>query len=149
MDSTGLIIIYSSEFSTINRREVPLNIIILKMINKPRVLWHSMLSYNFFSHMSLVANHTCQSFRNLPCDEGPAVAQFTFSCNNSVTWHPAVDSTAAFAVRRDPLATLSTPLRTDCILCINPAQIPSTEIDQVTHCIRKQMYGELHNIITA
>ena len=99
--------------------------------------------------VSLVANHTCQSLKMLPCDEGPTVSQFTFTCTADNMWDTAILGTAAFSVRPDPLATLSTSLRTDCFQCVHPDQTSRPDVDQITHCIRKQQRKILLDKINA
>ena len=67
-----------------------------------------------------------------------STVQFHFQCeNDGSAWNTTVlDSTEH--VLTTPNATIDTPLRTDCALCVSPEQQPDADNDQ--HCVCKFFY---------
>ena len=63
--------------------------------------------------------------------------QFDFGCVSG-TWSPNILTVSTAARTTNPIATLSTGLDTDCILCINPnnteVEFLPSPVDSVTHC---------------
>ena len=88
--------------------------------------------------MSFVARYQCNGSQNCPSNS-VEVSQFDISCTSLGTWTTAVSGTSEFSFTRDPVANLTTPLRTDCGLCINPLLLEAigedVESDEVTHCV--------------
>ena len=70
------------------------------------------------------------------------MAQFTFECDHQDgTWIPAALGPSQFIVRTNNLlATLTTPLRTDCWYCADPKVVRRTNgVDQTTFCFCKSV----------
>ena len=60
---------------------------------------------------------------------GEVIAQVEYQCANGV-W----DSGSSPVVNINPTATLTTPLRSDCIICISPVLAQTVSVTDTEHC---------------
>ena len=68
-----------------------------------------------------------------------ATSQVEYQCTDGV-WE--IPNTGSPTIENSPIATLTTPVRTDCILCISPASAPtSTIITPVEHCAGMEFHS--------
>ena len=74
-----------------------------------------------YSGVSVVANYTCTGAPS-ECTGNPTLSQFEFECVTGPTWAASVGGSASSIITTPPNGTLSTPLRTDCGVCISPAR---------------------------
>ena len=87
--------------------------------------------------VSVVVNYTCTGAPS-ECTGNPILSQFDFGCNTGSTgpmWSSTVGSTTTNTITTPPNGTLSTPLRTDCGVCISPARSGfATITNNEQHC---------------
>ena len=84
--------------------------------------------------VSVVVNYTCTGSPS-ECTGNPTVSQFEFECVTGPTWTANVGGSASNIITTPPNGTLSTPLRTDCGVCVSPLRLgfnATTNNDQ--HC---------------
>ena len=77
-----------------------------------------------YSGVSVVASYTCTGAPS-ECTGNPNLSQFEFGCNTGSTgptWTSTVGGTASNTITTPPNGNLSTPLRTDCGVCVSPAR---------------------------
>ena len=97
---------------------------------------------SLYSGLSVVVNHTCLGGGVvLPmCTGVPFISQFDFECRNGA-WQNSVLSNFDDVITENPIANLSTPTRTDCVLCATQMLIDPFMFglisDEITHCVRK------------
>ena len=93
------------------------------------------LIWNTYRGVSVVVNYTCTGAPS-ECTGNPTLSQFEFECvANPVRWAPSVDGSAANIITTPPDASLSTTLRTDCIVCVSPARPTfATITNNEQHC---------------
>ena len=88
-----------------------------------------------YSGVSVVVNYTCTGGSRSGCTGNPTVSQFEFECVNGPAWTASVGGSASNIITTSPNGTLSTPLRTDCGICVSPVRLgfdTTTNNDQ--HC---------------
>ena len=106
--------------------------------NVTYVCLHSGMFKDTYRGMSFVARYQCNGSQNCPSNSVEE-SQFDLSCTSLGTWTTAVSGTSEFSFTRDPVANMTTPLRTDCRLCINPRLLEEigedVESDEATHCV--------------
>jgi len=89
--------------------------------------------------VSVIANFSCSGTACNNNNIAWQIAQFHLECVAG-TWAASVIGSADFLITESPVGNLSTMLRRDCSLCIEPQQLPSPAsdaVDEVTHCLRK------------
>ena len=88
-----------------------------------------------FSGVSVVANYTCTGSPS-ECTGDPVLSQFDFECVSGPRWAASVGGSAANIITTPPTGNLvSTPLRTDCGLCVSPARSGFVNItNNEQHC---------------
>ena len=87
--------------------------------------------------VSLIANFSCSGSA---CNNNNAawqIAQFHFDCRMTGAWTASVAGSTDFLITESPVGNLSTMLRRDCSICVEPQQIPSVDVDETTHCRRE------------
>ena len=85
-----------------------------------------------YSGVSVVVNYTCTGGSG--CTGNPILSQFEFGCNNGA-WSSTVGGSSSDTVTTTPNATLSTPLRTDCGICVSPLRLGfATTTNNDQHC---------------
>ena len=90
-----------------------------------------------YSGVSVVVNYTCTGGIS-ECIGNPILSQFEFECVTGPTWTASVGGSASNIITTPPNGTLSTPLRTDCGLCISPARLGFASItNNEQHCGRE------------
>ena len=89
-----------------------------------------------YRSVSLVANFSCSGAVCNNSNVASQVAQFHFECILGA-WTASSQGSTDFLRTDSPVGTLSTALRRDCSLCIDPMQLPQQLVDQSTHCLRK------------
>ena len=68
--------------------------------------------------------------------ENNDTVQFHFQCeDDGSAWNTTVLNSTEFVLTTSPNATLDTPTRIDCALCVSPEQLPEADNDQ--HCVCK------------
>ena len=75
---------------------------------------------NTFRSVSVVVNYTCDGVSWAFCDGMPLLSQFEFGCGNGNAWIAGLGGTADNIFTEMSDGDLSTPLRTDCGVCISP-----------------------------
>ena len=88
-----------------------------------------------YSGVSVVVNYTCTGGSPSGCTGNPTVSQFEFECVTGPTWTTSVGGSASNIITTPSNGTLSTPLRTDCGVCVSPLRLgfdTTTNNDQ--HC---------------
>ena len=81
-----------------------------------------------YTYVSVVVRYTA--------DGNESTLQVSYMCSAG-TW---VSTFGTYVVENNPVANFTTPLRTDCILCIDPAVAPATVVNLITeveHCTSK------------
>ena len=91
-----------------------------------------------YRSVSLIANFSCSGAACNNNNVAWQVAQFHFECIQGA-WSASLQGSTDFLRTDSPVGTLSTALRRDCSLCIDPMQLPQQLVDQSTHCLRKCM----------
>ena len=88
--------------------------------------------------MSFLARYECSGSRNC-LSNVVEKSQFDLSCTSRGEWTTDIEGSSYFSFTRDPVANLTTPLRTDCSFCINPLLLEAIESplvsDNATHCV--------------
>jgi len=87
-----------------------------------------------YRSVSVIANFSCSGSA---CDNNNIawqIAQFHLECIAG-TWAASVSGSADFLITESPVGNLSTMLRRDCTLCIEPQQQPQARVDEATHCL--------------
>ena len=88
-----------------------------------------------FRSVSVVANYTCDGISWPFCNSMPLLSQFEFGCGTGDEWVAAVDGSAEGIFTEISDGDLSTPLRTDCGVCIGPVRTTFSSITNNTnHC---------------
>ena len=88
-----------------------------------------------YSGVSVVVNYTCTG--TVPeCTTGnPILSQFDFGCVDGPRWAASVSGSASNIITTPPDGSLSTPLRTDCAVCVSPAKSGFASItNNEQHC---------------
>ena len=84
--------------------------------------------------VSVVVRYSCTGPLS-ECTGNPTLSQFEFECATGPTWTASVDGSASNIITTPPNGTLSTPLRTDCGVCISPARSGFASItNNEQHC---------------
>ena len=84
--------------------------------------------------VSVVVNYTCTGAPS-ECTGNPILSQFEFECAAGPRWTASVGGSASNIITTPPNGTLSTPLRTDCGVCISPARSGfATITNNEQHC---------------
>ena len=73
-----------------------------------------------FRFVSVVVNYTCDGSPWTYCDGTPLLSQFEFECGSGNAWIAGVGGSVSNIFTRISDGDLSTPLRTDCGVCISP-----------------------------
>ena len=91
-----------------------------------------------YSMVSVIVNYTCTGAPSV-CTGNPTLSQFEFECvTGLVSWAASVGGSASNIITTPPNGTLSTPLRTDCGVCISPARSGFAAItNNEHHCGRE------------
>ena len=71
--------------------------------------------------VSVIVSYTCTGTAS-ECTGNPILSQFDFECVAGPTWAASVGGSASNIITTPPNGTLSTPLRTDCGVCVSPAR---------------------------
>ena len=88
-----------------------------------------------YSGVSVVVNYTCTGGSRSECTGNPILSQFDFECVTGPTWAASVGGSASNIITTPPNGNLSTPLRTDCGVCISPARSGfATITNNQQHC---------------
>ena len=95
---------------------------------------------DMYRGISLLARYECTGSPLCPSDVVEK-SQFDFSCGSGGMWISQVLGSSEFVFTENPVANLTTPLRTDCSLCVNPAQLRAVASplvwDAINHCVGK------------
>ena len=92
---------------------------------------------DMYSMVSVIVNYTCTGAPS-ECTGNPTLSQFEFECVTGPTWTASVSGSASNIITTPPNGTLSTPLRTDCGVCISPARSGFAAItNNEHHCGRE------------
>ena len=95
--------------------------------------------------ISVLAEYECTGSSACPSTTAET-SQFELSCRSGV-WRAQVLGTPEFVFTRIPVANSTTPLRTDCSICVSPELLAFTtlplESDASTHCVGMSHYGSL------
>ena len=84
--------------------------------------------------VSVVVRYSCTGPPS-ECTGNPTLSQFEFECATGPTWAVSVDGSTFNIITTPPDGSLSTPLRTDCGVCISPARSGFASItDNEQHC---------------
>ena len=95
------------------------------------------LTRDTYSMVSVIVNYTCTGAPS-ECTGNPTLSQFEFECVTGPTWTASVSGSASNIITTPPNGTLSTPLRTDCGVCISPARSGfATITNNEHHCGRE------------
>jgi len=86
-----------------------------------------------YSFVSVVANFSCTGPQS-ECNGEPLLSQIEFGCPES-QWSPSIEGSTDNILTTPADGTLSTPVRTDCAICISPAR--SSIANNENHCSRK------------
>ena len=87
-----------------------------------------------YRSVSVVANFSCTGTPS-ECNGDPLLSQFEFGCTDS-QWRSNIGGSAE-NIRTTPAdGTLSTPVRTNCSICISPVRGGSSSAND-NHCLRK------------
>ena len=92
-----------------------------------------------YSGLSLLANYTCSGAGSC---RGGNPSQLDLACASG-RWSISVAATAVFSFIENPEANFTIETRTDCGLCINPAQLQGGSLltsDRLTHCVGKHFF---------
>ena len=90
---------------------------------------------NTFRYVSVVANYTCDGISWNFCNSTPLLSQFEFGCGTGNEWVATVDGSTGGIFTEISDGDLSTPLRTDCGVCISPARNAFISItNNPNHC---------------
>ena len=98
---------------------------------------------NTYSSTSVIASYTCMGSQDV-CNGTMLLSQFEFGCTDGdgdvgLEWSPSVSGSAANIITTPPAGNLSTPLRSDCGICISPARNGFELIsNNPQHCARKR-----------
>ena len=71
--------------------------------------------------VSVIVRYSCTGAPS-ECTGTPILSQFEFECVAGPRWAPSVGGSAANIITTPPSGSLSTPLRTDCGVCVSPAR---------------------------
>ena len=130
LSTTGLV---GAAFQAVSGNPSPVNV----QVHDSRIVCLSSgRTRDMFSGVSVVVNYTCTGAPS-ECTGDPILSQFEFECvANPDRWNPSADSSSvADIITTPPNGTLSTPLRTDCIVCISPARPAfATITNNEQHC---------------
>ena len=92
---------------------------------------------DMYRGVSVVVNYTCTGSIS-ECTGNPILSQFDFGCNTGPAWSSTVSGSSSNTLTTPPDGTLSTPLRTDCGLCVSPARLGFASItNNDQHCGRE------------
>ena len=80
-------------------------------------------------YVSVLANYSCEGSHL--CPGSMDLSQFDFQCLGGV-WRASILASTANVKRNNPVANFTTPMRTDCSICINPSVVAGS--DPLTHC---------------
>ena len=91
-----------------------------------------------YRKLSVVVSYDCSG--SLLCSSATPLSQFDFTCDTNEMWIDELLGTSEFASTNVADATLTTPNRTNCSICIasnHPVFVASIPLpyDETTHCI--------------
>ena len=116
----------------------------IRINNVTYVCLQSGMFKDTYRGMSFLAEYECTGSPNCPSER----SQFVFSCTSQGTWSTSIEGISGsedFSFIPNPVADFTTPLRTDCSICICPGllkEISSPAVsDEATHCVG--MYQQL------
>ena len=91
-----------------------------------------------YRKLSVVVSYDCSG--STLCPSASPVSQFDFACNTDEMWIDQLFGTSEFARTNVADATLTTPNRTNCSVCLNSIHrmvvgISLSVYDETTHCV--------------
>ena len=107
-------------------------------VNVTYVCLQSGMFKDTYRGMSFLARYECSGSMNC-LSNVVEESQFDLSCTSRGEWTTDIEGSSEFSFTRDPVANLTTPLRTDCSFCINPLLLEAIDSplvsDEATHCV--------------